>query len=139
MVAKLVKVTLLMLILSVSPAHAQKKEAMEKEREQYMEKQMEQYRERVDTFVQLLNVDDFKGQIIKQKIDEFYEKRHKIYSSENYKEIEKESVIEEMKIAHFADVDELYSEDTINSIQRFLSDNKTEIKKLQKTKTKKNN
>ncbi|MCK0124185.1 hypothetical protein MWU76_07215 [Gelidibacter sp. F2691] len=139
MVAKLVKVTLLMLILSVSPANAQKKEAMEKEREQYMEKQMEQYRERVDTFVQLLNVDDFKGQIIKQKIDEFYEKRHKIYSSENYKEIEKESVIEEMKIAHFADVNELYSEDTINSIQRFLSDNKTEIKKLQKTKTKKNN
>jgi len=139
MVAKLVKVTLLMLILSVSPAHAQKKEAMEKEREQYMEKQMEQYRERVDTFVQLLNVDDFKGQIIKQKIDEFYEKRHKIYSSENYKEIEKESVIEEMKIAHFADVNELYSEDTISSIQRFLSDNKTEIKKLQKTRTKKNN
>ncbi|TXE10890.1 hypothetical protein ES711_03020 [Gelidibacter salicanalis] len=139
MVAKLVKVTLLMLVLSVSPAHAQKKEAMEKEREQYMEKQMDQYRERVDTFVKLLHVDDFKGQIIKQKIDEFYEKRHKIYSSDSYKAIEKESVIEEMKISHFADVSELYSEETISSIHRFLSDNKTEIKKLQKTKTKKNN
>lgn len=139
MVSKLVKVTLLMLVLGVTPAYAQNKDAMEKEREKYMEKQMEQYRDRVDTFVKLLNVDDFKAQIIKQKIDDFYQKRNQIAFSENHQELEKEPLIEQLKISHFADVKELYTEETIASVQRFVDDNKAEIKKLQKTKTKKNN
>ncbi|MBJ7879899.1 hypothetical protein [Gelidibacter salicanalis] len=139
MVAKLVKVTLLMLVLGVTPAYAQSKDAMEKEREKYMEKQMEQYRDRVDTFVKLLNVDDFKAQIIKQKIDDFYQKRNQIAFSEKHQELEKEPLIEQLKISHFADVKELYTEETIASVLRFVDDNKAEIKKLQKTKTKKNN
>lgn len=139
MVAKLVKVSLLMLVLGVTPSYAQSKDAMEKEREKYMEKQMEQYRDRVDTFVKLLSVDDFKAQIIKQKIDAFYQKRNQIAFSERHQEFEKDPLIEQLKTSHFADVKELYTEETMASIQRFVDDNKAEIKKLQKTKTKKNN
>ncbi|WP_325450512.1 hypothetical protein [Gelidibacter sp.] len=112
---------------------------MEKEREKYMEKQMDQYRDRVNTFVALLDVDDFKGEIIKQKIDDFYKQRNLIIYSELYQEFEKKSMVDQLKISHFSDVKELYTEETIASIQRFLEDNKAEIKKLQKTKTKKNN
>lgn len=129
-----------MLLFSVSTSHAQSKDAMEKEREKYMEKQMEQYRDRVDTFVKLLDIDEFKEQIIKQKIDDFYKQRNQLMYSEMHQEYEKEAMVEQLKTTHFNDVKELYSEATIASIQRFLSDNKAEIKKLEKTrKTKKNN
>jgi hypothetical protein len=136
MVAKLAKITFLILILGAFPSHAQTKDAMEKEREKYMEKQMDQYRDRVDAYVKLLKVDDFKGEIVKQKIDDFYKKRNEIMFSELYQEYEKEPMVEQLKVSHFSDVIELYSEETIASIQRFVDDNKAEIKKLQKTKNK---
>ncbi|OBX21776.1 hypothetical protein LX77_00093 [Gelidibacter algens] len=139
MLAKLVKISCLMLILNAAPSYAQSKDAMEKEREKYMEKQMDQYRDRVDTYVKLLNIDDFKGEIIKQKIDDFYKKRNQIMFSELHQEYEKVPMVEQLSISHFSDVKELYSEETIASVQRFVEDNKAEIKKLQKTKNKKNN
>lgn len=139
MVAKTVRISLVMLFLCVTSSYAQSKDAQEKEREKYMQKQMDQYRDRVDTFVKLLKIDDFKGEIIKQKIDDFYKKRNQIMYSELHQEYEKEPMVDQLKISHFADVKELYSEETIASVQRFVDDNKTEIKKLQKTKNKKNN
>lgn len=139
MVAKTIRLTFILLFLSLSTSYAQTKEVMEKEREKYMEKQMDQYRDRVNTFVALLDVDDFKGEIIKQKIDDFYKQRNLIMYSELYQEFEKKSMVDQLKILHFSDVKELYTEETIASIQRFVEDNKTEIKKLQKTTTKKNN
>jgi len=137
MVAKIVRISLLMLVLSVTTAYAQNSDAQEKEREKYIQKQLEEYRERVSTFVNLLHIDDFKGEIIKQKIDEFYKMRNKIMYSE-IAELEKEPMIEQLKITNFADVKELYSEETIASVIRFIEDNKAEIKKLQKNKKKKN-
>lgn len=139
MVAKMVRLSLFMLFLSISASYGQTQEAMEKERERYMEKQMEQYRDRVDAYVKLLNIDDFKGAIVKQKIDDFYIKRNQIMLSEVYQEYEKKALVDELKTAHFSDVKELYTEETIASIQRFVDDNKAEIKKIQKTKPKKNN
>lgn len=139
MVAKTMRLIFFMLFLSVLTSYAQTNDAMEKEREKYMQKQMDQYRERVDTYVKLLNVDEFKGEIIKQKIDDFYKKRNQIMFSEVYQEYEKKPMVDQLKISHFSDVKELYTEETIASIQRFVDDNKGEIKKLQKTKTKKNN
>lgn len=139
MVAKTIRLSLVMLFLSITTSYAQTKDAMEKEREKYMQKQMDQYRDRVDTFVKLLNVDDFKGEIIKQKIDDFYKQRNQIMYSEIYQEYEKKAMVDQLKISHFSDVKELYTEDTIATIQRFVDDNRAEIKKLQKTKTKKNN
>lgn len=136
MVAKTMRLTFFMLFLSVLTSYAQTNDAMEKEREKYMQKQMDQYRERVDTYVKLLNVDEFKGEIIKQKIDDFYKKRNQIMFSEVYQEYEKKPMVDQLKISHFSDVKELYTEETIASIQRFVDDNKGEIKKLQKTKTK---
>lgn len=139
MVAKIKRLTFFMLILSVTTTYAQTQDAMEKEREKYMQKQLEDYRDRVDTYVQLLDIDDFKKQIVKQKIDDFYKKRNDIMYSELFQEYEREPLIEELKSTHFVDVKELYTEETIASILRFIKDNKTEIKKLQKTKNKKNN
>lgn len=134
MVAKIVRISLFIFFWGIPTLHAQTSDAMERERERYMEKQMEQYRERVDTYVKLLNVDEFKGVIIKQKIDDFYIKRNQIMFSESVQEFEKKPLVDELKISHFLDVKELYSEETITSIQRFVDDNKAEIKKLQKTK-----
>lgn len=138
MVVKIVRLSLYLLFLSIPTTYAQTKEAMEKEREKYMEKQMDQYRDRVDTYVNLLNIDEFKSEIIKQKIDEFYIKRNQIMFSEIYQEYEKKALVDELKTSHFSDVKELYTEETIASIQRFLEDNKAETKKLQKSKPKKN-
>ena len=136
MVAKIVRLSLLMLFLSVTTSHAQTKDAAEKERERYMQKQMDEYRDRVDTFIKLLNVDDFKGEIMKQKIDDFYKKRNQIMFSEIHQEYEKKPMEEQLKASHFSDVKELYTEEIIASTLRFIADNKAEIKKLQKTKTK---
>lgn len=117
---------------------AQTDEAMEKEREKYIQKQFEEFNNRVNTFVDLLKVDDFKGTIIKQKIEEFYKKRNQIMMHE-ISEFEKAPLVEELKATLFSDVEELYSEQTIQSVQRFLSDNRAEIKRLQKTKKSKRN
>lgn len=139
MVAKIVRLSLLLLFLGIGTSYAQTDEAMEKEREQYFQKQMKEYNDRVDTFINLLNIDDFKGAIIKQKIEEFYKKRNQIMMTE-VSEYEKQPLVEQLKTTHFSDVEELYTEETILSIRRFLTDNKAETKRLQKIqKTKKNN
>lgn len=139
MVAKIVRLSVFMFFLTVTTSYAQTSDTMERERERYMEKQMEQYRDRVDTYVKLLKVDEFKGVIIKQKIDDFYKNRNQIMFSQSIQEFEKKSLVDELKITHFSDVKELFTEETIASIQRFVDDNKAEIKKLQNTKTKKKN
>ena len=137
MVAKIVRLSVVMLFFSVSTSYAQTKDAMEKEQEKFVQKQFKEYNDRVDTFVGLLNVDDFKGAIIKQKIDEFYKKRNQIMMAD-ISEYEKEPMVDQLKLTHFSDVEELYTEETIFSIQRFLTDNKSELKKLQKIKKTKN-
>lgn len=139
MVAKIVRLSVFMFFLTVTTSYAQTSDTMERERERYMEKQMEQYRDRVDTYVKLLKVDEFKGVIIKQKIDDFYKNRNQIMFSQSIQEFEKKPLVDELKITHFSDVKELFTEETIASIQRFVDDNKAEIKKLQNTKTKKKN
>ncbi|MGC1631759.1 MAG: hypothetical protein WA749_06570 [Gelidibacter sp.] len=133
MVAKIVRISLLMLFLGIGTSYAQTDAAMEKERDKYIQKQYQEYYDRIDTYISLLKIDDFKGAIIKQKIDEFYKKRNQIMMTE-VSEYEKQPLVEQLKATHFSDVEELYTEETINSIQRFLTDNKAEIKKLQKTK-----
>ena len=137
MVAKIVKISILMLFLSVGTSYSQTDAAMEKEREKYIQKQYKEYYDRIDTYISLLEVDDFKGAIIKQKIDEFYKQRNQIMISE-ISEYEKEPLVDQLKVTHFSDVEELFNEETILSIQRFVADNKAETKKLQKLKKNKN-
>ena len=135
--ANIVRISFLMLFLTVGTAYSQTDKAMEKEREKYVQKQFKEYYDRIDTFIGLLEVDDFKGAIIKQKIDEFYKQRNQIMISE-ISEYEKEPLVDQLKVTHFSDVEELFTEETILSIQRFLTDNKAETKKLQKLKKNKN-
>ena len=139
MVAKIVRISLLMLVLGVNTSHAQNKEAIEKEREKYMQKQMDQYYDRVDTYVNLLEIDDFKSQIIKQKIDDYYKKRNQIMFSEILLDYEKQPMVDQLKTTHFSDVNELYTDETIASVIRFMEDNKAEIKNLQKNQKSKKN
>lgn len=115
----------------MTATYGQSDEAIKKEQEKYIQKQFNDYKDRVDTFVNLLDIDDFKGQIIKQKIDEFYKNRNQIMMSE-IPEYEKEPLIDQLLDTHFNDVKELYAEETLNSVQLFLKDNKGQIKKLQK-------
>lgn len=137
--AKTLRLSLLMLFLSIGMSFAQTNDALEKEREKYIQKQLEEYNKRVDTYIGLLELDDFKGSIIKQKIDDFYKRRNEVVMSQ-IPEYEKEPMIEELKITHFSDVKELYTDETMMSVHRFLADNKAEVKKLQKDKkSKKNN
>lgn len=120
-------------------SYAQTSDAQEKEREKFVQKQYQEYQNRVNTFVSLLNIDDFKGEILKQKIEDYYKQRSQILNSQ-MPELEKEPMTDQLLTTFLSDVEELYSENTIISVQSFLKDNKAEIKKLQKnTKTKKNN
>lgn len=138
MVAKILRFSILMLFISVTNAYSQSSDAQEKERERFVKKQFEEYNQRVDLYTSLLDIDDFKRQILKQKVDDFYQQRQRILMSE-LPEYEKEAMVDKLKFTHFEDVEELYSESTIASVQRFLSDNKAEIKRIEKAKkTKKN-
>lgn len=131
MVANILRMTFFVVFFSVTATYGQSDEAIKKEQEKYIQKQFNDYKDRVDTFVNLLDIDDFKGQIIKQKIDEFYKNRNQIMMSE-IPEYEKEPLIDQLLDTHFNDVKELYAEETLNSVQLFLKDNKGQIKKLQK-------
>ena len=131
MVANILRMTFFVVFFSVTATYGQSDEAIKKEQEKYIQKQFNDYKDRVDTFVNLLDIDDFKGQIIKQKIDEFYKNRNQIMMSE-IPEYEKDPLIDQLLDTHFNDVKELYAEETLNSVQLFLKDNKGQIKKLQK-------
>lgn len=129
--AKIFTLPLLALFLCVGTSFAQTNDAMKKEQEKYIQKQLEDYNKRIDSYINLLKVDDFQGTIIKQKIDEFYKNRHQILMSE-VSEFEKEPLVEQLKTNLFTDVKELYTEEIMMSVQRFLTDNKAEVKRLQK-------
>ena len=93
MVAKITRLSIVMLLLNITTSYAQTSDSQKKELEKYEQKSYQEYKERVQTFINLLQVDDFKGEIVKQKIDDFYKKRQEIMMSQ-ISEYEKEPIID---------------------------------------------
>jgi len=128
----------LLLLISVSQSHAQNKSDEQIQRERLEKKFMEDHNDRILEFIKLLNADDFQKEIIKQKIQSYYQEKKAILTAD-LKYFEKDEQLKSLDINHFADIKDIVSEDTMNAIKNFTQNNNSEIKKQKKKRNKKSN
>ena len=128
----------LLLLISVSQSHAQNKSDEQIQRERLEKKFIEDHNDRILEFIKLLNADDFQKEIIKQKIQSYYQEKKAIQTAD-LKYFEKEEQLKSLDINHFADIKDIVSEDTMNAIKNFTQNNNSEIKKKKKKRNKKSN
>ncbi len=134
---KLCKITLLIFAINVMPSYAQSKSDVQKQQEAYEKKMLEQLEELTNKFLGQLEVDDFQKEIIKQKIQSYYQERKTIYTDQTLKYFERDEQLEALVINHFSEIKELVSEDTMKQIQSFVKDGGVAIKKEKKKNKKK--
>ena len=128
----------LLLLISVSQSHAQNKSDEQIQRERLEKKFIEDHNDRILEFIKLLNADDFQKEIIKQKIQSYYQEKKAIQTAD-LKYFEKDEQLKSLDINHFADIKDIVSEDTMNAIKNFTQNNNSEIKKQKKKRNKKSN
>ena len=128
----------LLLLISVSQSHAQNKSDEQIQRERLEKKFIEDHNDRILEFIKLLNADDFQKEIIKQKIQSYYQIIKAIQTAD-LKYFEKEEQLKSLDTNHFADIKDIVSEDTMNAIKNFTQNNNSEIKKQKKKRNKKSN
>ncbi len=137
MIFKLCKITLLFFAINSLTVVGQSQSDAQKQQEAYEKKVHEQLEELTSKFLGQLEVDDFQKEIIKQKIQTYYQVRKKIYTDQTLKYFERDEQLEALVINHFYDIKELVSEDTMGQIQSFVKDGGAAIKKEKKKNKKK--
>ena len=135
---KLIAIISTFFLITISQGYAQSKSEQEKQRERLEKKFIEDQNDRILEFVKQLNADDFQKEIIKQKIQSYYQEKKAIETTE-LKYFEKEEQLKSLDINHFADIKDIVSEDTMNAIKNFTQNNNSEIKKQKKKRNKKSN
>ena len=126
---KLIAIISTFFLITISQGYAQSKSEQEKQRERLEKKFIEDQNDRILEFVKQLNADDFQKEIIKQKIQSYYQAKKAIATTE-LKYFEKEEQLKSLDINHFADIKDIVSEDTMISIKNFTQNNNSEIKNL---------
>lgn len=132
------KIALFSFLLFSMAAVGQSNEDLEKQRAEYEKKAKEELDERIQLFTTDLKVDDFQKEIIKQKLQSYYEERKKIYLDATLKYFERDEQLEALKTSHFSDIKDMLSEDTMSQIQSFISDTGTSFKEKKRKNKRKN-
>lgn len=137
MIFKIYKITLFFIVLNLSPIYGQSQSDAEKQQEAYEKKMLEELDALTNEFLSQLEVDDFQKEIIKQKIQSYYQERKTIYLDTSLKYFERDEKLSALFVNHFSDIKDLVSEDTMKQIQSFVKDGGAAIKKEKKKKKKK--
>ncbi|MEZ4856048.1 MAG: hypothetical protein R2812_06185 [Gelidibacter sp.] len=136
---KYITVFISLFLLGTSINYAQQDEAeMKKQIETFQKKLKEDQEERIQTFVSELNTDDFQKEIIKQKLNTYYDEKKLILQDETLKYFEKDEKLSILDASYFSDIKDIISENTMAAIKNFIKDNSSELKKQKKKKKKKN-
>ncbi|MEZ4803084.1 MAG: hypothetical protein R2797_09950 [Gelidibacter sp.] len=136
MLCKTGKIAMLFLLVFSLQTFAQSTDT-DKQREQYEKKAKEELDQRIQTFISELQADDFQKEIIKQKLNSYFEEKKTIYMNQNLRYFERDEQLLNLDQTHFASLKEIVSDDTMDQIQLFIKDAGTTLNK-QKKKNKKN-
>ena len=133
---RICKIAILLLTIISCPAFGQSGDA-EKQRAEYEKKAKEELDKRTQEFVSSLQIDDFQKEIIKQKINSYFEERKKIYLNLELKYFERDEQLTALSNTHFTDIKNIITDDTYNQIQSFIKDGGEELKKKKRKNKKK--
>ncbi|WP_053992467.1 hypothetical protein [Mangrovimonas sp. TPBH4] len=125
----------LLFILGTSTIHSQTSESQQKEIERYKEKLEEEMDRFIQEFVASLEVDDFQKHIIKQKLYSYYDAKQELYQAQLESYVLKEKLAE-LDRTHFADLNDICTEETIQKVQDAVQHPQEQIKKNKKNKRK---
>lgn len=137
MFSKTIKAVLLFFVFCMIPCAAQTAEEAEKQRELYEEKTLESIDEHIQEFLSDLKIDEFQKEILKLKLDSYYEKRKAFFMDGSLKYYERDEKLDLLNTSHFSDIKNMFSEETMSQIQIFITDVGATLEK-QKKKKKKN-
>ncbi len=133
---RIIKITLFLAIVFSAPAISQTKDENQKQQEEFEKKIKEKLEERIQSFVNQLQVDDFQKEIIKQKLHTYYVEQKIIYMNTSLKYFERDEQFSALNNSHFADIKDMISDDTMNQIEVFVKDVGTTLDKQNKKKKK---
>ncbi|MEZ4792322.1 MAG: hypothetical protein R2783_02240 [Gelidibacter sp.] len=133
------KIAMLLFMIFSFSSIAQSKDDAQKQREAYEKKAQEELDERIQTFISDLNADDFQKEIIKQKLDSYFEEKKAIYMNNSLKYYERDEQLLTLDNSHFTDIKEMVSDDTMKQIQLFIKDAGTTLNKQKKKNKKRKN
>lgn len=131
MFLRICKITILILAINSVSVFAQNNDA-EKQREEYEKKALEELDSRTKEFLGQLAVDDFQKEIIKQKIESYFQERKKIYLNYELKYFERDEQLSLLTNNHFSDIQDMITEETMEQIKSFVKDGGAEMKKKKK-------
>lgn len=136
---KLIITLLFFLICSVFYAQNNALNEGQKQRiEQKMEDRKQEY---IANFLFTLDVDEFQKEIIKQKLETFFDEKMLIYKKPFKRTVEFEEAVRNLEQTHFKDIKEMVTEDTMSKIIEMAQGdfNEKEVIKDKKRKRKKKN
>jgi len=136
MFLRICKITIVLLAINSFSVSAQNVDA-EKQRAEYEKKVWVELDSRIQEFLSDLQVDDFQKEIVKQKIQSFFQERKKIYLNSYLKYFERDEQLSMLTSTHFLDIKDMITDDIMEQIQTFVKDGGAEMKKNKKKNKKK--
>lgn len=108
---------------------------------QLHEKKIEERKnEYINNFLLTLDADDFQKEIIRQKIDEFFDKKANLYKMPYKRSIEFEEALRKLEENHFNDIENMLTEENMTKIKEMVKGefDEKEVVNEKKKKGKKN-
>lgn len=136
MFLRICKISIVLLAINSFSVSAQNVDA-EKQRAEYEKKVWVELDSRIQEFLSDLQVDDFQKEIVKQKIQSFFQERKKIYLNSYLKYFERDEQLSMLTSTHFLDIKDMINDDIMEQIQTFVKDGGAEMKKNKKKNKKK--
>lgn len=136
MYSKTIKILLFFVVLCSVPCVAQSSDDEQKQRESMEKKAQEVLDDRIQLFISDLNADDFQKEIIKQKLQSYYEKQKVLFMDATLKSYQRDESLNSLNATYFSDIKKMVSEDTMDKIQIFILDAGTTLEKQNKKKRK---
>ncbi len=132
MIKNIIRFILLLFLFGSMSTIAQNSDDAQKQREEFEQQALEKLNERIQMFLATLEIDDFQKEIIKQKLDSYYNKKKVIFMDRSLKYYERDERLMALDNNHFLDIKNMISEDTMNQIQLFIKDAGTTLEKEKK-------
>lgn len=136
-----ISLTIIALVMTTSIVFSQNVAPNESQKQRAEKKMEERKQEYIANFLSTLNVDAFQKEIIKQKLNTFFERKIELLKLPYKRSVELQEAITKLENSHFKDIEEMVTEDTMNKIIEMVQGdfNEKEVIKEKKRKKKEKN
>lgn len=136
-----ISLTIIALVMTTSIAFSQGVPPNESQKQRAEKKIEERKQEYIGNFLSTLEVDAFQKEIIKQKLNTFFERKIELLKMPYKRSVELQEAITKLENSHFKDIEAMVTEDTMSKIIEMVQGdfNEKEVIKEKKRKKKKKN